>query len=35
VGGGYCTATLQCENGHWVPRSQDSASCTSGPGSAR
>jgi len=32
VGGGYCTETLQCENGYWVPRQDDPAACTSGPG---
>ena len=33
-GPGYCTATSQCENGEWVPRSSDPAACTSGPGVA-
>jgi len=31
-GPGYCTATMQCEDGQWVPRSSDPAACTSGPG---
>jgi hypothetical protein len=31
-GPGYCTATSQCEDHHWVPRSSDPAACTSGPG---
>ena len=31
-GDGYCTATLQCDGGHWVPRSSDPDACTSGPG---
>ena len=33
-GPGYCTATSQCENGHWVPRSSDPTACTSGPGAS-
>ncbi len=31
-GNGYCTATMQCENGQWVPRDTDPDACTSGPG---
>ena len=31
-GPGYCTATVQCENGRWVPRASDPTACTSGPG---
>jgi hypothetical protein len=31
-GDGYCTATMQCDSGQWVPRSSDPAACTSGPG---
>ena len=33
-GPGYCTATSQCENGNWVPRSTDPTACTSGPGAS-
>lgn len=33
-GPGYCTATSQCENGHWVPRASDPTACTSGPGAS-
>jgi hypothetical protein len=33
-GDGYCTATLQCENHHWVDRYDDPAACTSGPGAS-
>jgi GH25 family lysozyme M1 (1,4-beta-N-acetylmuramidase) len=33
-GDGYCTATMQCDNGYWVPRSTDPAACTSGPGAS-
>jgi len=32
AGPNYCTPTLQCENGHWVPRASDPASCTHGYG---
>ena len=31
-GDGYCTATMQCDAGQWVPRQTDSDACTSGPG---
>lgn len=31
-GPGFCTQTLQCDNGHWVPRTSDPQACTSGPG---
>jgi hypothetical protein len=31
-GDGYCTETLQCDGGHWVPRQDDPSACTSGPG---
>ena len=31
-GPGYCTATEQCEDGHWVNRYSDPHACTSGPG---
>jgi hypothetical protein len=27
-GGGYCTDTLQCDNGHWIVRQDDAAACT-------
>jgi hypothetical protein len=27
-GNGYCTETLQCDNGHWIARSDDSSACT-------
>jgi lysozyme len=27
-GDGFCTATLQCDNGHWIVRQDDSAACT-------
>jgi hypothetical protein len=27
-GNGFCTATLQCDNGHWIPRQDDPAACT-------
>jgi hypothetical protein len=33
-GDGYCTATSQCEDHHWVPRYSDPAACTSGPGAS-
>jgi hypothetical protein len=28
-GGGFCTETLQCDNGHWIVRKDDPAACTS------
>jgi hypothetical protein len=28
-GSGFCTETLQCDNGHWIARTDDSTSCTS------
>jgi len=31
-GDGYCTATMQCDSGEWVPRETDPTACTSGPG---
>ena len=31
-GDGYCTATMQCDAGQWVPRASDPTACTSGPG---
>ncbi len=31
-GDGYCTATMQCDDGQWVPRQSDPTACTSGPG---
>jgi hypothetical protein len=31
-GDGYCTATMQCDDGQWVPRESDPTACTSGPG---
>jgi hypothetical protein len=27
-GSGYCTATLQCDSGHWIVRQDDPAACT-------
>ncbi len=27
-GNGFCTATLQCDNGHWIIRADDPAACT-------
>jgi hypothetical protein len=27
-GNGFCTATLQCDNGHWIARKDDPAACT-------
>jgi hypothetical protein len=27
-GGGYCTETLQCDNGHWIIRQDDPSACT-------
>lgn len=27
-GAGFCTDTLQCDNGHWIVRSDDPAKCT-------
>lgn len=27
-GDGFCTATLQCDSGHWIARQDDSAACT-------
>ncbi|HEY5010594.1 MAG TPA: phage tail tip lysozyme, partial [Acidimicrobiales bacterium] len=27
-GDGFCTATLQCDSGHWIVRQDDPASCT-------
>lgn len=27
-GGGYCTETLQCDNGHWIIRADDPNACT-------
>jgi hypothetical protein len=27
-GGGFCTATLQCDNGHWIVRQDDANACT-------
>jgi lysozyme len=27
-GNGFCTATLQCDSGHWIVRQDDSAACT-------
>jgi hypothetical protein len=29
-GNGYCTETLQCDNGHWILRQDDPAACTGG-----
>ena len=33
-GNGYCTSTMQCDSGQWVPRSSDATACTSGPASS-
>jgi hypothetical protein len=33
-GDGYCTSTMQCDGGDWVPRSSDPTACTSGPGAS-
>jgi hypothetical protein len=33
-GDGYCTSTMQCDSGGWVPRSSDPTACTSGPGAS-
>lgn len=27
-GNGFCTETLQCDNGHWIVRQDDAAACT-------
>ena len=27
-GDGFCTGTLQCDNGHWIVRQDDTAACT-------
>jgi hypothetical protein len=27
-GGGFCTATLQCDSGHWIVRQDDPSACT-------
>src|SRR5208283_5114012 len=27
-GDGFCTATLQCDNGHWIVRQDDPSACT-------
>jgi hypothetical protein len=27
-GGGFCTATLQCDGGHWIVRQDDPSACT-------
>jgi hypothetical protein len=27
-GAGFCTATLQCDNGHWIVRQDDPNACT-------